>query len=812
MLPHRLNRLPPVFTMVFTLSVLVSSLAATTEAESDPPELQGGQTNEANAIRAGHSYHGDVFNEGPRQQAYLMGGTGHVNFPVTTSDPLVQRFVDQGVGQLYGFWYLEAERSFRHAAFLDPDCAMTYWGAAMANRSNAKRAKGFIEEAVKRKGKADKREVMYIDALNAYLEADSDKKEQRNDAYTKALESILLESPNDLEAKAFLALHLYESKSSSTSYFAANALLQEIFDVEPLHSAHHFRIHFWDNRHPEMALASAALCGQASPGIAHMWHMPGHIYSRLHRYEDAVWQQEASARVDHAHMMRDRVMPDEIGNFAHNNEWLIRNLIHVGRVHDAIGLAKNMIELPRHPRYNTLVKRGSTHYGRDRLFQVLSTYELWDELITLANSPCLEPTEDEDEQIKRLRYLGMSYFQAGDLENGEAQIAELERLQLNALGRRLEVMRSEEKASKQRQKDQAETAKDDEPKSKQTDEDKAEKADGKAREEFWAKIRDLEAAILALRGHQAVATGDHRRGYELLKDADAVDPLYLAKVQWLAGDREQALKAMRENVKSNKNEVHPLAILVETLWQSGEKKEAETAFSELRELSTSIDLDSPVFSRLAPIARELGHDGDWRVESRPADDVGERPDLESLGPFRWRPSLAPSWVLEDAEGMRRSSSEFHGRPHVVIFYLGIGCLHCAEQLQAFAPKMKEFEETGISMIAISTDDLENLKNSIEGYDKEGGMPIPLVSNAALDIFKEFRVYDDFEDQPLHGTILIDGDGMVRWQDISYEPFMDPKFVLNEAKRLLSQGVALETEPPRDQEAKVTTSKDSIPAP
>ena len=45
-----------------------------------------------------------------------------------------------------------------------------------------------------------------------------------------------------------------------------------------------------------------------------MWHMPGHILSRLKRYHDAAWQQEASARVDHAHMMRDRVMPDRIHN------------------------------------------------------------------------------------------------------------------------------------------------------------------------------------------------------------------------------------------------------------------------------------------------------------------------------------------------------------------------------------------------------------------------------------------------------------------------------------------------------------------
>ena len=34
--------------------------------------------------------------------------------------------------------------------------------------------------------------------------------------------------------------------------------------------------------------------------------------------------------------------------------------------------------------------------------------------------------------------------------------------------------------------------------------------------------------------------------------------------------------------------------------------------------------------------------------------------------------------------------------------------------------------------------------------------------------------------PLHGAFLIDAAGLVRWHDIGYEPFMDPKFVLEEA--------------------------------
>lgn len=772
-------RFPRSLVCLLAFGIFVSNLAGeeTTVAKSSQTELQEGQSDEVEKILEGHSFHGDVFNEGPRQQAYLMGGTGRVRFPVSTENPVVQSFFDQGLGQLYGFWYFEAERSFRHAASLDPDCAMTYWGAAMANRKNAERAKGFMEEAIKRKDKANEREVMYINALDAYVKADSKEKEKRNDAFTKALEDILLKHPEDLEAKALLALHLWESKSSSTSYLAAEALLQEIFEVEPMHSAHHFRIHLWDKRHPEMALSSAAMCGQTSPSIAHMWHMPGHIYSKLHRYEDAVWQQEASARVDHAQMMRDRVMPDEIHNFAHNNEWLIRNLIHVGRVHDAIDLARNMIELPRHPRYNTLAKKGSTNFGRQRLFQVLRTYELWDDMITLANSTYLEPTDNEDEQIKRLRYLGLAYFQTGDIQNGQAQIAELDR--------RKQALVSQVTTEAEKQTVQTEAADNDEAKTQEADQDKAKKLAVKAQEEIKAKIKKLDATIKVLNGHEAVGNGDYRYGYELLKGADDVDAVYLAKVQWLAGDQEDALKAMRKNISSHKNEVHPLAILVETLWLSNMKKDSRTAFEELRKLSPQIDLDVPVFARLGPIATEFGYDSDWRVNSLPAGDVGERPDLNSLGPFRWRPSAAPSWVLSDSERNPRSSAEFSGQPHIVIFYLGFGCLHCAEQLQAFAPKVKEFEDAGLSMIAISTDSLPKLKQSIDNYNEEQ-LPIPLVSDESLNVFKAFRVYDDFENQPLHGTFLIDGNGMVRWQDIGYEPFMDTTFLLNEANRLFSQ--------------------------
>ena len=100
------------------------------------------------------------------------------------------------------------------------------------------------------------------------------------------------------------------------------------------------------------------------------------------------------------------------------------------------------------------------------------------------------------------------------------------------------------------------------------------------------------------------------------------------------------------------------------------------------------------------------------------------------------------------------------------------------------------------MLAISTDDQKGLQQSIENFS--GEMPIQLASDKANVVFKKFRAFDDFEDKPLHGTFLIDGQGKIRWQDISYEPFMEHEFLLKESKRLLGA--------PADRELKASRSK------
>lgn len=768
---------------------------------ADAPKAESDSTETQDDLAAGHSFHGEVFNEGPRQAAYLMPGLGHVDFPVSTVNELTQRFVHQGVAQLHGFWYYEAERSFRQAAVLDPDCAMCYWGMAQANVENRSRARDFMAEAVKRSESATHREQLYIKAFEKFCrDVDSDGKEidkqARAKAYTRDLEEIVEEFPKDIEARALLALQLWQNERADlpiVSHVAVDSVLQDVFDANPMHPAHHYRIHLWDKHKPERALESAALCGTSLPAIAHMWHMPGHIYSALHRYQDAVWQQEASARVDHAHMMRDRVLPDQIHNFAHNNEWLIRNLIKVGRVEDALSLARNMQTLPRHPKLNTLDKFGSAKLGRERLLLTLSTYRLWPELIELANTQVLEPTEQKKLQIERTRYMGIAYALSGQDAQAADELTTLEACLSATLAENEQLEISHERPPTPKHKSHDSAAQDE--LCKQLAQQREELK--KQREEFKRLREQLEKSIASVRAARSAAAQAWPAALEAWEASDLSDELL--KAEWLAanGQFDEALKLVDKKIASDPNEVPSAAVKTWLLYQHTGGESAREAFELTRQLASVADLNTPLLARLQPLAAELSlvkasdnvgnadvsSTSRWTAEYQPANDIGDRPSLDSLGPFRWHPYLAPEFVVNTPQQTEVRLKNIAGQPTIVVFYLGFGCLHCVEQLHAFSPRAAEFQQAGVKLMAISSEDVESLNTGLTSYGSEP-LNIPLHADPQLVAFKAFRCFDDFEQQPLHGTFLLDAEGRVLWQDIGYEPFMDADFLLTEAQRLL----------------------------
>ena len=739
---------------------------------------------DAKTVNPGHSMHGQIFNEGPRHRARLMPGMPEIRFGITTTNEQARAFFLQGVGQLHGFWYLEAERSFRESAFRDTNCAMAYWGMAMANINNPTRAAGFIQEADRRKGPVSRHEKLWIESLAEFhKDPKRDEKERRRE-YTRALENIIYEFPDDVEAKAFLVFHIWDSGYKGWPIGSAQAvesLLKEIFAQQPMHPAHHYRIHLWDGEKDESAIRavpSASKSGQSSPGVAHQWHMAGHTFNKLKRYPDTTWQQEASVRVDNSQLMADRLVPDQIHNYAHNSEWLVQTYNYLGQVGRAMELAANMIEMPRHPALNTLdkqtngiayEKRGTGFHGRHRLMETLLRWELWEDTLRLGATPYLEPTVLAEEQGRRARLLGLAQLGKGNRDGVTEQITAIEK----SMG----LLREERQAHV----DAAEA--------------KA-KADKKGRGEIEAAMSEavkrtsepletLENFIEELRVGlelQAGETNDLPKRIEALK---TVSKERLAGMWFQMGNTNQALKLAREAVEGGTNQVHPLAVLTELQWKAGQTQEALTNFATLRRLGAWMDPQLPIVKRLAPVIAAAGLGADWRPAPAYPADSGVRPALDTLGSFRWNPQPAPPLEVTGSDGKPIRLQDFKGRPVVLVFYLGGGCLHCVEQLRLLAPWTEPFRKAGIDLLAISTETVEGLGKTREKAGKDGKVPFPLASDPTLTSFKNWHAHDDFEGTALHGVFLVDAEGRVRWQDIGFEPFTDFHFLLPESRRLLS---------------------------
>ncbi len=634
----------------------------------------------------GHSHFGEAFDRGPRRSAYLMGGTGHVHFPVSSQNPLVQKFIEQGIGQLHGFWYREAERSFREAARLDPNCGIAYWGMSQAAVRNQTRAAQFAAQALKHRATLSQREQMYLDALS-------------NES---GYRDLIAKYPDDLEAKAcevWRRWHLAEAMAAQAADLEeALKLSHDILHVDPQHPIHHAVIHIADSTNAfRRGLDSAGKCGEAAPAIGHMWHMPTHIYASLKRYPLAAWQLEACLRTNNARAMHDRVMPYEVEFYAHDNEWLIRMLMHLGRVHDARRVAKEMIDLPRHPLFNILeppedaekkrTKEGkekkessvaddsgqdqtreshgtSAYFGRERLMQLLRRFEFWDELIDDCQSGYIEATRLPAEQGKYHANLGVAYYSRGDVSKGDEELSAVRKLfeeqvslrntaveQANgrpanecppALGA-VEKRFSRPLAILQSQANQLD--------------DYRRIAAGSYLSRgrllidlgvlavveavvFWFLRRRMMRAVLSAVG--AVLVGGwliscHIALVNLGADSTNVDFAFVTQKQLAAGDFDLAEWSARQYATERPLQVRPQANLVEVLYKAGKLEDARDEFEKLRELAGTADLDSPPLARLEPIAREFGLPTDWRQPEKIKELLGGRRPLPSLGPLEWRP-------------------------------------------------------------------------------------------------------------------------------------------------------------------------------
>jgi tetratricopeptide (TPR) repeat protein len=265
---------------------------------------------------------------GKSKPAVLISGLGKHHHPVSTENPLAQRFFDQGLTLLFAFNHDEAGRSFKRAAELDPKLAMAYWGIALVKGPNynmpadpamMKSAYETAQKARSLASRATERERAYIEAV-AQRYSDDPKadgmKLQR--AYKEAMGKLMQQYPDDLDAATLYAesamnLRPWQLYSADGTPVEGTeeivSVLEGVMKRNPDHpGANHYYIHAVEaSLYPERGVPSAIRLQTLVPTAGHLVHMPAHIWIRIGEYAAAARSNRVAAGVDAAYIKKNAV-------------------------------------------------------------------------------------------------------------------------------------------------------------------------------------------------------------------------------------------------------------------------------------------------------------------------------------------------------------------------------------------------------------------------------------------------------------------------------------------------------------------------
>ena len=283
----------------------------------------------------------------------------------TTRDPRAQAYFSQGLTLAYGFNHAGAVRSFREAQGLDPDCALCWWGEAVAlgpninapmdERDRAAALKA-LERAMALRTLGTPQEQALIEALaRRYSDDPVADRAALDAAYADAMLAVAARFPEDDDIAVLAA----EAAMDTTpwNYWQADKrtpvgrsgeavrLVETVLARTPGHEqAAHLYIHLMEAADPERAEAAAdRLAAAPTTSAGHLVHMPGHIYVRRGRYADSIRLNVAAARADEA-FIRDTGDESLVryGYYPHNIHFIVASAQMAGDMDTALREARRL--------------------------------------------------------------------------------------------------------------------------------------------------------------------------------------------------------------------------------------------------------------------------------------------------------------------------------------------------------------------------------------------------------------------------------------------------------------------------------------
>ena len=294
--------------------------------------------------------------------APLLEGIGSVSFPITTTVPQAQAYFNQALTFSYGFNHAEAERSFREAARLDPDCGICWWGVALVLGPNINKAMDeeaaapaweAVGKALALKEGASELETALIDAVATRYSEEGEDREALDAVYAGSMGAVAEQFPDNphvltLHAEALMDLYPWaywnEDGSPKEHTEALVAAIEEAMRLDPEHpGALHLYIHAMEQYSPEKAVVAADTLGPLVPVAGHLVHMPSHIYLRVGRYHDAVLANTDAALADEDYISQCNAQGFyPAGYYPHNIHFLWYSAMMEGQKALAIASARRL--------------------------------------------------------------------------------------------------------------------------------------------------------------------------------------------------------------------------------------------------------------------------------------------------------------------------------------------------------------------------------------------------------------------------------------------------------------------------------------
>lgn len=698
----------------------------------------------------GHSKHGSAFDSGMRTKPWEISGVGVSPFPISTKNPEVQKWFDQGNALLHSFWFEEAERSFRWCLKLDPDCAMAYWslarcgfnwftvGAPVYDDKEFGRYKTFLKEAVRRKDKVTERERLYIEA---WEKATAPGVKEGKAVMVGQLQELVIKYPDDIEAKAHLALF----NIGTGSAFANQLLIDQVLAKNPMHpGAHHASIHNWDGVSSEQAIRSCEQYGKAAPGIGHALHMPGHIYSKIGMWHEAAIAMDSATRIELSYMNDRLALPFETWNYPHNRNYLCYIQEQLGMAEASLQGARDMLSAPRDPEYNSETEGRIALEGHTALVRALVKFERWEEI--MKPGVVNWNTKDDMGQLDRAFVETLALNGLGKFTEAKERLLDLKGLQAKVAG-----------ANKD--------------------------PDG-----FMTKM--LGMVVNVAEGVIALAEGRLLEGQKALLNAAEADTVYQfgdpPQQSWPVirllgddyrkrGENKMAIECYERSLKQEPNDGFSLSGLALAYHAAGNLERATYYAGRLEYVWSQAD---PNLKWLEDV-RKLGLSRSPVAVTPAKERIYVPKDLDALGPMNWRPFQAPALKVLNTKGKPVQLKDYAGKNVLLVFFLGEACVHCVGQLKSINDRIADFESEDTVVLGVCSATPAKLKESAT----LGKVNITFLSDTDHENARRFSSYDDFEEMELHSTILIDRKGCVRWKRTGGDPFTNIDFLVNELKRI-----------------------------